>query len=95
MYIPPAEICPPDADQVTPVFVVPVTVAIICCCPPACKLAAVGESVTAIVLGAGVGLGTATATTAVSDTTGLEVDLWREGSSVAVMLYVPADKGAV
>jgi hypothetical protein len=93
--MPVAVMVPLEADQVTAVFVVPETVPENCCCCPLCKLAAVGETVTAIVLGGGVEFGTVTVTTAVSDATTVELDLRREVEAVAVTLYVPADEGAV
>jgi hypothetical protein len=44
----------PSTDQVTAVFVVPVTVAVNCCVPPSATIAVVGEMVTVIVGGGGV-----------------------------------------
>ena len=41
------EIVPPVADQVTAVFVLPVTVAVNCCVPPVCSDADVGLMLTA------------------------------------------------
>ncbi len=43
MYRPPEEMLPPVADQVTAVLVVPLTVAVNCCVPPAGKETNVGD----------------------------------------------------
>ncbi len=45
--MPVAETVPPDADQLTPVLLLPVTLAVNCCVPPACMLADVGLTLTA------------------------------------------------
>jgi hypothetical protein len=70
---------PPVADQVTAVFVVPVTVAVNCCVPPVSNEAEVGLIVTA---------------TAVTVTVA-EADLVVSATLVAVTVYVPAVPGAV
>jgi hypothetical protein len=70
---------PPVADQVTAVFVVPVTVAVNCCVPPVSNEAEVGLIVTA---------------TAVTVTVA-EADLVVSAALVAVTVYVPAVLGAV
>ena len=41
------EIVPPVADQMTAVFVLPLTVAVNCCVPPVCSEAEVGLMLTA------------------------------------------------
>ncbi len=50
VYSPAEVILPPVADQVTAVFVVPVTVAANCCVPLVCSEAEVGEMDTATVV---------------------------------------------
>ena len=47
VYRPALEIVPPVANQVTAVFVLPVTVAVNCCVPPVCSDAEVGLMLTA------------------------------------------------
>jgi len=49
VYIPPEEMLPPLADQVTAVLLVPVTVAVNCCVPAARSEADAGATVTEIV----------------------------------------------
>ncbi len=46
MYKPLAEMLPPVADQVTPVLVLPVTLAVNCWVRPACTEAEVGDNAT-------------------------------------------------
>ena len=53
VYMPLATILPLDADQVTAVLLVPETEAENCCCAPVCKLAAVGETETWMLLTGG------------------------------------------
>ena len=46
VYSPLLDTVPPVADQVTDVFVLPVTVAVNCCVPPVCSEADVGLTLT-------------------------------------------------
>ena len=77
-----AETVPPVADQVTAVFVEPVTVAVNCCVPPVSSTAETGEMDTATTGG-------------VVTVTVAEADLVLLAWLVAVTEYVPALAGAV
>ena len=83
VYRPEVVIVPPVADQVTPVFDVPVTLAVNCCVAAVCSDAVVGLIVTET--GGG---GAVTVTVA-------EEDLVVSATLVAVTVYVPAALGAV
>ena len=85
MYIPLEETVPLDADQVTAVLLVPETKAENCCCDPVCKLAAVGDTETWILLTGG-GEGAVTVTTADPDATPAELRFLREGAAFAVTM---------
>jgi hypothetical protein len=83
VYRPFEEMLPPEADQVTAVFVVPVTVAVNCCVVPDWIDGDLGLMPTAI---AGVPAETVTAA---------EADLVESATLVAVTVKVPAVAGAV
>lgn len=83
VYSPELEIDPWDADQVTTVFVVPVTVALNCCVAPVCNATELGTTETARVGGEAI-----TVTVAVPDWVGSAV-------LVAMTTYVPVVAGAL
>ena len=68
VYSPLLDTVPPLDDQVTDVFVLPVTVAVNCCVPPVCSEADVGLMLTATGGGGAVTLTAAEADFAVSAT---------------------------
>jgi hypothetical protein len=86
VYMPLAAILPLDADQVTAVLLVHETEAENCCCAPVCKLAAVGEIETWILLVTGGGAGAVTVTAADPGVTAAEIRLLREGAALAVTM---------
>ena len=56
MYIPEGVMVPPVADQVTEVLLVPVTLAVNCCCLPAASEEVAGFTTTLMASGAGLPL---------------------------------------
>src|SRR5882762_5559627 len=82
MYRPPVVTVPADADQATAVLLVPDTYAVNCCCPALGRPTALGESET------DTWTGWVTVTKA-------EADLVESAALVAVIVYVPAEDGAV
>ena len=85
MYVPLEEIVPLDADQVTEVLLVPDTKAENCCCDPVCKLEALGDTETWILLTGG-GADAVTVTIADPDATPAERRPLREGAAFAVTM---------
>src|SRR6202007_2968145 len=76
VYMPPREMLPPVADQVTVVVLLPLTLAVNCCVPPVSIEAEIGEMLTETT-------GALTATVA-------EADLVESARLVAVTVKLPA-----